>query len=242
MVISVTLFFAACSNQPGETSIVIGQTINLSSGQVVSITGEQLKIQFLEVITDSRCPSGVTCIWEGEVSCLIEITFQDSTNRLVLNQRSSAISTIEFGDYNITYEVLPYPKAGENIENKEYILRLTVNKQPALSGGILATFDVLGEKYSIFITNKETIEQVVAAQRGDSQATIPSGRLLKGSVSYNLPWNWHIDSEDIHMAEITIELCDGTPSQVEANLDYWVETVQRFCPWSAKIVKIEDFR
>jgi len=39
-----------------------------------------------------------------------------------------------------------------------------------------------------------------------------------------------------------MELCDGTPSQVEAKLDYWLETVQRFCPWSAKIVKIEDYR
>ena len=39
-----------------------------------------------------------------------------------------------------------------------------------------------------------------------------------------------------------IELCDGTPSQVEGNLDYWVDTVQRFCHWSAQIVKIEDYR
>jgi len=44
------------------------------------------------------------------------------------------------------------------------------------------------------------------------------------------------------MAEITIELCDGIPSQVEENLDYWLNTVQRFRPWSAMIVKIEYFR
>ena len=44
------------------------------------------------------------------------------------------------------------------------------------------------------------------------------------------------------MAEITMELCDGLPSHVEEDIDYWVDTVGRFCPWSAKIVKIEDFR
>jgi hypothetical protein len=113
---------------------------------------------------------------------------------------------------------------------------------PTPSGGILVTFDVLGETYKVFITNEDTIEEVFAVQRGESQATIPSGRLIEGAAFYNEPWSWHIDSEDIHMAEFTIELCDGLPSQVEAALDYWVNTVKRFCPWHAEIAKIEDFR
>ena len=111
-----------------------------------------------------------------------------------------------------------------------------------LSGGILVTFDVNGENYKIFITNKDTIEEVFSVQRGDSQALIPNGKLINGSVDYNMPWSWHIDSEDIHMAENTIELSDGLPSHVEAELDYWVNSVKRFSPWSAKIVRIEDFR
>ncbi len=114
--------------------------------------------------------------------------------------------------------------------------------RPALSGGVLVTFDVLGESYKIFITNEDTIQQVFAVQRGESQATIPSGRLVEGAVFYNEPWSWHIDSEDIHMAEFTIELCDGLPSHVEADLDYWLNTVKRFCSWHAEIVQIEDFR
>lgn len=114
--------------------------------------------------------------------------------------------------------------------------------EPSLSGGILVTFDVVGETYNVFITNENTIEQVFAVNRGESQATIPSGKLIKGSVFYNEPWNWHVDSEDIHMAELTIELCDGLPSNIEEDLDYWVSTVKRFCPWSAEIVDIEDFR
>jgi hypothetical protein len=61
-------------------------------------------------------------------------------------------------------------------------------------------------------------------------------------VSYNQPWSWHIDSEDIHMAEMTIELCDGLPSHVENDLDYWVDTVGRFCPWQATLVNITDYR
>lgn len=38
------------------------------------------------------------------------------------------------------------------------------------------------------------------------------------------------------MTSSAIELCDGLPSDVESNLDYWVDTVRYFCPWSGKIV------
>lgn len=113
---------------------------------------------------------------------------------------------------------------------------------PDLEGGILVTFDVQGEQYRIFITNENTIDQVFALRAGESSAGIPSGKLLRGQVDYNEPWSWHIDSEDIVMAEVTIELCDGLPSHVEGNLDYWVDTVGRFCPWTAELVEIEDYR
>jgi hypothetical protein len=113
---------------------------------------------------------------------------------------------------------------------------------PELEGGVLATFDVQGERYSIFITNPQTIEQVLALSNGQGNARIPSGRLIKGREAYNAPWSWHIDPEDVHMAELTMELCDGLPSYVEKDIDYWVVTVGRFCPWSAVFVSLRDFR
>jgi hypothetical protein len=114
--------------------------------------------------------------------------------------------------------------------------------EPVFKDGVLVTFDVNGERYSIFITNPETIEQVIALWNRQSSATIPSGRVVKGGVPYNEPWSWHIDSEDITMAENTIELCDGVPSYVEAHLDEWIADVGYFCPWSAELVALEDYR
>ena len=240
--ISLLLVLSGCAKPAGK-EVNLDKEFTLSVGQIAAVVGENLTIKFVEVISDSRCPKGATCIWAGEVNCLVEITKSQSTNTKVLTQPGlSTPSKTSFTDYEITFDVEPYPELGKEINKKDYHLQLIISKKSPLSGGILATFDVVGEEYSIFITNKETIEQVFAVQRGESQATIPSGRLLRGKVSYNQPWSWHIDSGDIHMAEVTIELCDGTPSQVEANLDYWVDTVQRFCPWSAKIVKVEDFR
>ena len=113
---------------------------------------------------------------------------------------------------------------------------------PKLENGVLATFRVHTEHYNIFITNPQTIEQVLALWNGQSTANIPSGRVRKGRVDYNKAWSWHIDSEDITMAENTIELCDGVPSYVEAHLDDWIATVGYFCPWSAELVALKDYR
>ena len=90
-----------------------------------------------------------------------------------------------------------------------------------LCGGIVVTFGVEGEIFNVFITDEDTIEEIYAVQRGESRATIPNGRLVRGSVCYNLPWSWHVDPEDIHMAEATVEFCSGLPSHVEDDLDYF---------------------
>ncbi len=39
-----------------------------------------------------------------------------------------------------------------------------------------------------------------------------------------------------------MELCDGLPSDVEKDIDYWAGTVGRFCPWSAVLVSLKDYR
>jgi hypothetical protein len=38
----------------------------------------------------------------------------------------------------------------------------------------------------------------------------------------------------------TIELSDGLPSYLEAELNYWVDTVRYFSPWSASLVDVVD--
>jgi len=116
--------------------------------------------------------------------------------------------------------------------------------QDALSGGIVATFGAVDEQFKVWVTNPQTIEQILSLQRGDSSANIPNGVILRGpgKADHNVPWSWHLDPEQIEMAEITVELCDGTPSLVEEELDYFVETVGRYCPWSAQLVAVEDYR
>ena len=105
-----------------------------------------------------------------------------------------------------------------------------------------ATFRVEDETFKVRVTNPETIEDLVDVWQRVSTATIPNGVLRSGSGegNHNEPWSWHLDPEDIEMAEVTIEVCSGRPSDVEADLDYWLNDVGRFCPWSAELILLKS--
>lgn len=110
--------------------------------------------------------------------------------------------------------------------------------------GLLATFDVSGELFRVWVTDPADVEQILALQDGASGANIPNGRILRGPGpgGYNLPWNWHLDPADIEMAEMTTEVCDGRPSYVQGHVDEFVDVVGRYCPWNAALVEVTDLR
>ncbi len=58
--LGVILVLAGCAGPAGPTTVALGQSVTLSPNQTVDITGENLRITFLNVITDSRCPTGAT--------------------------------------------------------------------------------------------------------------------------------------------------------------------------------------
>lgn len=94
-----------------------------------------------------------------------------------------------------------------------------------------------GSTFRAEIAQPADIAAVRAALAGDGYAGIPIGSLAPGDGGVNAPHEWHMVETTI--AEVTIELCDGTASMVDEDVTYWVETVGRFCPWSATVAAIE---
>ena len=113
-----------------------------------------------------------------------------------------------------------------------------------LRGGVVATFTVGGEAFKVWVRNPRAIDDLLALQRGTSQASIPNGVLRAGAGqgSHNTPYSWHLDADEIQMAGVTIEVCDGAPSYVQAHRDEFIATVGRYCPWGARLASIQDFR
>ena len=56
-------------------------TITVRVGKQAPAKHSGLKIRFLEISEDSRCPSGVNCIWAGNARVKFEVTNRGGGNR-----------------------------------------------------------------------------------------------------------------------------------------------------------------
>lgn len=104
----------------------------------------------------------------------------------------------------------------------------------APSKGAVVTFRVADETFRVHLLDERQIDAAHDAANG-GPARIPNGRVVAGT-SVNVGWNWHL--EDVEFAELTTEVCDGRPSDVER------EGVSfgggRFCPWTARVIAIDE--
>jgi len=95
--------------------------------------------------------------------------------------------------------------------------------------------EVVDEHFTVRATTPEAIADL-EQRRLSGQTGVITGDLATGDGGFNSPWSWHIEPGTVEVADVAIELCDGRPSMVEADIDYWINTVGRFCPWSARVL------
>ncbi len=127
--VAIVLLLGSCADT-GEVKANLGQEFSLSIGQSALIAGENLQIRFEEVAEDSRCAKNVNCIWAGRVSCVVEITDNGSSYRIVLTQpgMTDQYATETYKEYQLTFNVEPYPEEGKEIAADEYRLLLIVSE------------------------------------------------------------------------------------------------------------------
>ena len=122
MVTLCILLLSTAHLQAQESPVEVPQIgIRVDLRSTVEIEG--VKITFLEVLEDSRCPKDVTCIWEGRVRAFVRIETPGEApveKEVIIGktlQNESANKTLAVtSDFRLAgLNVLPYPEtaAGE---------------------------------------------------------------------------------------------------------------------------------
>ena len=107
------------------------------------------------------------------------------------------------------------------------------------SSGVVFVFRLHGFPASQEFRARTKSPEVIAQARRQLKLPVEERRMFAigsidaGNGGYNLDWRWHFT--DFALAEIAIELCDGTPALLEDDLDYWLDTVKSFCPWASYV-------
>lgn len=126
--IIVFLVFISCASKQvtNENEILIHST---SLSQV----GNEYEMKISNVISDSRCPEGVECVWAGEVQLELEIYKNQKLekketlfiNYKTLEQNKKFFAKFISSDKAIkNVSIQPNKKEGQTIELKEYVLKI----------------------------------------------------------------------------------------------------------------------
>jgi hypothetical protein len=101
---------------------------------------------------------------------------------------------------------------------------------------IVVTLEVASDQtYRVLLEEPADIDVARRLLDGGDAPSIPNGRVVRDVVGVNEGYSWSIDPADFEWADVTIEVCDGLPSDVEAGL----VTSDRYCPWSAVVVDLQ---
>lgn len=112
----------------GAATGEFGKAFVLKQGEAINFNSQQLRITFLKVVEDSRCPQGTQCVWAGKA--VINLAIQDATHplttvKLLLENKSQVLP--EFPEYTIKFSTLtPYPSHPPSSQPKTPEITLSV--------------------------------------------------------------------------------------------------------------------
>ncbi len=98
---------------------------------------DNVNVRFLNVTADSRCPSGVTCIWQGMSTVLVNVMKNDQNlgNFSLTSGLGDKNSTVVIaGGYALqVIQIEPYPTNGTRIPLSNYVATFTISKSDIMS-------------------------------------------------------------------------------------------------------------
>jgi hypothetical protein len=106
--------------------------VKISQKKCLKKSGYQIVLK--ELVSDSRCPEGVNCVWAGEASAIVSV-YKDSKlvedNTIVFSMKNIEENKQWFSKYlplkqrkikNIG--IFPYPKQGIVVDKKDYYIKI----------------------------------------------------------------------------------------------------------------------
>jgi hypothetical protein len=109
-----------------------GREFKLRAGQQVTLRGTRLRIKFVRVESDSRCPADVKCVWAGNAAVQFRLSSGRESKTLTLNSSPGEmfVKEGEYQGYKVTLvDLSPYPRSDRRITVRDWVVTLLVSKK-----------------------------------------------------------------------------------------------------------------
>lgn len=121
---------AAEPEPPRSVALVAGATeVELAVGESVAVESTDVRITFLGVREDSRCPADVTCVWAGDAEVALEAARpEEPPLALALHTTLEPRERVVAGVGVRLLDVLPEPRSDAPIPAGDYRVRLRLER------------------------------------------------------------------------------------------------------------------
>lgn len=106
-------------NQPHEISVKVNNEVSARGG---------VRVKFIELVDDSRCPKDVNCVWAGNAEIKVRVTKNGRSKVLSLNSNIEPQSAIFAGYRFRLVGLTPEPRSNIRINRNGYVAVIEVKK------------------------------------------------------------------------------------------------------------------
>lgn len=105
-----------------------GREVKVQVNNQARVAGTKYTVKFVEMVEDSRCPTGTNCVWAGNAKIKIQITKNGKTPK-ILELNSNGPETAAFDGHTFKLTALtPHPAMNIRINRNGYIATIRVAK------------------------------------------------------------------------------------------------------------------
>ena len=124
---------AAKTHRVGAVKVArLNREFKLKVGERVMLKGTQLRLKFMAVANDSRCPSDVTCVWAGNAAVSLHLSTRTGSLTVTRNTSTSPpfVTDSEYRGFRVKLvDLSPYPLSKRKIAAGDYAATLLVSKE-----------------------------------------------------------------------------------------------------------------
>lgn len=114
---------------PSGPNVALDQQFFLKSGELASIAGTAVRVQFVGVINDSRCPLNATCIAAGDASIAIAVVDDQGSSRYELHTDPNRKNATHRDLQIELLELQPYPDTNRPTDPTAYRVALRASRK-----------------------------------------------------------------------------------------------------------------
>jgi len=112
----------------GSAAARQGDTVSLKIGQQKTVRTSKLRIKFISVVEDSRCPTDANCIWAGNAKIKVLVSTSRTSREFEINTNLGPLGNQIDGWAINLVELTPSPTSKGGPSKGSYRAKFTVTR------------------------------------------------------------------------------------------------------------------